>query len=245
MLDALPRDMARLLASMKDDNGRVLIAGFYDDLMPLSAADQKALAEMPVNDEELKKELWLGGVDGGGMKLSQLLTLPSLNIRGLESAHVGAGASNVIPSTATVSIDIRLVKGISTDQAAARVRKHVEKQGFFVTSQEPDAATRMTHPKVAWMQVRKGGYNAVRTSMDLPISQTVIRNIESAFGPVVKRPNTGGSVPLFMIEQILQAPTIQVPTVNHDNNQHTFNENLRMANLWDGIETMAVLLTVR
>lgn len=237
--------MARLLASMKDDNGRVLIEGFYDDLMPLSPADQKALAEMPVNDEELKKELWLGGVDGGGMKLSQLLTLPSLNIRGLESAHVGAGAANVIPSTATVSIDIRLVKGISTEQAAARVRKHVEKQGFFVTSQEPDAATRMAHAKVAWMQVRKGGYNAVRTSMDLPISQTVIRNIESAFGPVVKRPNTGGSVPLFMIEEILQAPTIQVPTVNHDNNQHTFNENLRIANLWEGIETMAVLLTMR
>jgi acetylornithine deacetylase/succinyl-diaminopimelate desuccinylase-like protein len=236
--------MSRLLASMKDDNGRVLIEGFYDDLMPLSPADKKALAEMPVNDEELKKELWLGGVDGGGMNLAQLLTLPSLNIRGLESAHVGSGAANVIPSTARVSIDMRLVKGISTEQATSRLRRHLEKQGFFVSDTEPDGKMRMAHPRVLWMQVRKGGYDAVRTSMDLPISQTVVRNIEGAFGPVVKRPNTGGSVPLFMIEQILRAPTIQVPTVNHDNNQHTFNENLRMANLWEGIETMAVLLTM-
>ncbi len=236
--------MARLLASMKDDNGRILVEGFYEDLMPLSAADKKALAEMPVNDDELKKELWLAGVDGGGRTLSELLTEPSLNIRGIQSAHVGAGAANVIPSTATVSIDIRLVKGISKDQAVARLKRHIEKQGFFVSEKEPDEAMRKTHLKVAWMQVRRSGYDAVRTPMDLPIAQTVIRNIENAFGKVVKRPNTGGSVPLFMIEQILRAPTIQIPTVNHDNNQHSFNENLRIANLWEGIETMAVLLTM-
>jgi acetylornithine deacetylase/succinyl-diaminopimelate desuccinylase-like protein len=237
--------MARLLASMKDDKGRILVEGFYDDLLPLSPADKQALAEMPVNDEELRKELWLAGVDGGGRKLSELLTEPSLNIRGLQSAHVGAGAANVIPSTATVSIDIRLVKGLSKDQAVARLKRHVEKQGFFVSETEPDEAMRKAHLKIAWMQVRKGGYDAVRTPMDLPVAQTVIRNIEAAFGKVVKRPNTGGSVPLFMIEQILRAPTIQIPTVNHDNNQHSFNENLRIANLWEGIETMAVLMTMR
>ncbi len=237
--------LSRLLASMKDDDGRILIEGFYDDILPLSPADQKALAEMPVNDEALKKELWLGGADGAGKTLAQLLTEPSLNIRGMESAHVAAGAANVIPTKATASIDIRLVKGISGDQAVSRIRRHMEKQGFFIADKEPDAATRMAHRKVVWLQVRKGGYNAVRTQMDLPVAQMVLRNVEAAFGKVIKRPNTGGSVPLFMIEQILQTPTIQVPTANHDNNQHSFNENLRIANLWDGIEMMAVLMTMK
>lgn len=237
--------LSRLLASMKDDDGRILIEGFYDDILPLSPADKKALAEMPVNDEQLKKELWLGGADGAGKTLAELLTLPSLNIRGFESAHVGAGGANVIPSTATASIDMRLVKGISKDQAIARLRRHIEKQGFFVTDKEPDAATRMAHLKVVWMKPERGGYVAVRTPMDLPIAQTVIRTMERAFGPMIKRPNTGGSVPLFMIEQVLGAPTIQIPTVNHDNNQHSFNENLRIANLWEGIETMAALFTMQ
>jgi acetylornithine deacetylase/succinyl-diaminopimelate desuccinylase-like protein len=236
--------MARLLASMKDDDGKVLIEGFYDDILPLSPADKKAIAEIPVNDEQLKKELWLGGVDGGGKTLTELLTLPSLNIRGIQSAHVGAGGANVVPSSATVSIDMRLVKGISREQALARLRRHMEKQGYFVADKEPDAATRMAHPKVIWMNPAKGGYVAVRTPMDLPVAQTLIRNVEAAFGKVIKRPNTGGSVPLYMIEQVLGSPTIQVPTVNHDNNQHSFNENIRIANLWEGIEMMAVLMTM-
>ena len=65
-----------------------------------------------------------------------------------------------------------------------------------------------------------------------------------ARGPIVKLPTMGGSVPLFMIENILHAPTITVPIANHDNNQHSFNENIRIQNLWDGIELMAALLAM-
>jgi len=239
--------MARLVGSMKDDDGRILVEGFYDDILPLSPADKKALAEMPVNDAELRKELLLGGSDGGGKTLAELLTEPSLNIRGFESAHVAEGAANVIPSKASVSIDMRLVKGISREQAISRLRRHIEKQGYHVVTgdKEPDAATRLANRKLIWMQARRGGYVAVRTPMDLPVAQFLLKNVEAAFGKMIKRPNTGGSVPLFMIEQVLGAPTIQVPTVNHDNNQHSFNENLRIANLWDGIEMMAVLMTMR
>jgi len=80
--------------------------------------------------------------------------------------------------------------------------------------------------------------------MDLPISQLVLRTAEEARGAVVKLPTMGGSVPLYMIEEILKAPTITVPIANHDNNQHSFNENIRVQNLWDGIDLLAALLAM-
>jgi acetylornithine deacetylase/succinyl-diaminopimelate desuccinylase-like protein len=80
--------------------------------------------------------------------------------------------------------------------------------------------------------------------MDLPISQAVIRAAESARGDVIRLPTMGGSAPLAVIEDALNVPTISVPIVNHDNNQHSFNENVRIQNLWDGIELMAALLAM-
>ena len=88
----------------------------------------------------------------------------------------------------------------------------------------------------------RGGYPAERTWMDLPISREVLRIAESVRVPIVKLPTMGGSVPLYMITQTLGSPTITVPIANHDNNQHSANENLRLANLWDGIELLAALL---
>lgn len=236
--------LARLLASMKDDDGRVLIEHFYDGIQPLSDIERRAIAEAPDVDQDLKKELWLGRTEGGGKKLVELLNVPSLNIRGMSSARTGAGASNVIPASATATIDMRLVKGIDHQDAEQRVIEHIRKQGYFIVDHEPDAATRMAHPKLAFVKVEAGGYNASRTSMDLPISQLVLKAADSARGPVVKLPTMGGSVPLYMIDEILHVPTITVPIANHDNNQHSFNENIRIQNLWDGIELMAALLAM-
>ncbi len=236
--------LARLLASMKDDEGRVTIDHFYDGIAPLSETERRAVAEAPAIDAALMRELWLGATEGGGKKLVELLNVPSLNIRGMSAARTGSQASNVIPATATATIDIRLVKGIDHQTAAARVIDHIRKQGYFVVDHEPDADTRMTHAKVAKVIVEPGGYNAERTSMDLPISQLVLRTAESARGPIVKLPTMGGSVPLYMIEETLHAPTITVPIANHDNNQHSFDENIRLENLWDGIDLMAALLSM-
>ncbi len=236
--------LARLLASMKDDDGRITIDRFYDGIAPLSETERRAVAEAPDVDRDLMRELWLGGTEGGGRKLVELLNLPSLNIRGMRAARTGAQASNVIPASATASIDIRLVKGIDHDTAARRVIAHIRKQGYFVVDHEPDSATRMAHAKVAQVTVEPGGYDAARTSMDLPVSQLVLRTAESARGPVVKLPTMGGSVPLYMIEATLHAPTITVPIANHDNNQHSFDENIRLENLWDGIDLLAALLAM-
>lgn len=236
--------LARLLASMKDDDGRVTIDRFYDGIEPLSETERRAVADAPDVDRDLMRELWLGSTEGGGKKLVELLNLPSLNIRGMSAARTGAQASNVIPATATATIDIRLVKGIDHDTAARRVVEHIRKQGYYVVDRDPDPQTRMTHAKVAKVIVESGGYNAARTSMDLPISQLVLRTAESARGPVVKLPTMGGSVPLYMIEETLHAPTITVPIANHDNNQHSFDENIRLENLWDGIYLLAALLAM-
>jgi acetylornithine deacetylase/succinyl-diaminopimelate desuccinylase-like protein len=235
--------LSRLLASMKDDDGKVLIQHFYDSIEPLSETEKRAVAEAPDVDAALLQEFQLGHTDGAGKKLVELLNYPSLNIRGMSSARTGAGASNVIPSTATATIDIRLVKGITTEMAAKRVLDHIRAQGYFIVDSDPDRQIRTSHPKVAKVTLQ-GGYNASRTSMDLPISQLVLRTAESARGPVVKLPTMGGSVPLYMIEQILHAPTITVPIANHDNNQHSYNENIRIQNLWDGIDLLAALLAM-
>ncbi len=236
--------LARLLATMKDDDGRVLIEGFYDGIEPLSETEKRALAAAPENDAMLRRELGLAWTEGGGKKLVELINLPSLNIRGFVSSSVGATARNVIPSTATASIDIRLVKGVDHRQAVARVIEHIRKQGFYIVESEPDDATRLAHPKIIKV-MKQGGYNAARTSMDLEISRQVIRAVESARGQVSQMPSLGGSVPLYIFTDILKTPAIGMPIANHDNNQHSANENIRLQNLWDGIETMAALLMMK
>jgi acetylornithine deacetylase/succinyl-diaminopimelate desuccinylase-like protein len=107
----------------------------------------------------------------------------------------------------------------------------------------PDAQTRMAHRKVA-MVLTKGDEAATRTPMDLAISQEVIRVVGSVRGPAVLLPNMGGGLPLISVERPLGTHTIVIPIANHDDNQHTFDENLRIQNLWDGIELMAALLVM-
>ena len=237
--------LAKLLASMKDDGDRVLVEHFYDDVARLGETERQALADAPDIDDALEREFWLGATEGGGRKLVELITEPSLNIHGLASARVGPSQSNVIPATATAALDIRLVKGMDPRTAQDRVVEHIRKQGFFVVDGgEPDSAVRLAHPKVSRIERGPAGLGAVRTSMDLPIAREVVRIVASVLGPPVRLPNMGGSLPLGEIEHVLGAPTIVIPIANHDDNQHSFDENLRIKNLWDGIELMAALLAM-
>ena len=236
--------LARLLASMKDEQGRVTIAHFYDGVAPLGPLERKALAEIPNDEAELKRDFWISGVEGGGRSLQELINQPSLNVRGLASAHVGEQATNVVPSTATADIDLRLVKGLEHKLQAQRVIDHITAQGYHVVSEEPDQATRMRYPKVAKVVVGEGGYDAVRTPMDLPAAQRVVEVMRSVRSPVVLQPTSGGSVPLAMIETILGTHTIMIPLANFDDSQHSRDENLVLGNFWNAIETQAALLTM-
>jgi len=238
-----PMMLAQLLASMKDADGRVLIKDFYQGGEPLSETERLAIAAAPAFDAELRKELWLSRTEGAGRRLEDLINEPALNIRGLASAGVGEQSRNVIPASATASIDIRLVKGLDHRVAVNRLVEHVRRQGYFITESEPDAATRLAHGRVARVVVT-GGYNAVRTSMDLEVSRRIVRVVESARRPVITLPTLGGSLPLVYMLETLRAPFAIVPIANHDNNQHGHNENMRLQNLWDGIEVMAALLAM-
>jgi len=235
--------LARLLSSMKDARDHVLIDGFYDQVEPLGPLEKEAIARAPLIDRDLMHDLWLGGRDGSPATINELIAQPSLNIRGMASARVGDGASNVIPSTATATLDVRLVKAMDVARTQALVRAHIQKQGFFVVDSDPSPTIRQAHSQVAKL-VFHPGVKASRTPMDLPIVQEVIRVVEAARGDSVKLPTMGGQLPLEAIEGPLRTTTIVVPMVNHDNNQHSFNENLRIQNLWDGIELMAALLAM-
>jgi acetylornithine deacetylase/succinyl-diaminopimelate desuccinylase-like protein len=235
--------LAQLLASMKDAEGRVLVEGFYDGIEPLGPVEKRALEEASPVDEQLKKELGISRTEGGGRRLIELITLPSLNIRGMESSSVGATARNVVPSTARATIDLRLVKGIDYRIQVDRVVRHIEKQGYHVIDKDPDLETRLKYPRLIKVE-RDSGYNAARTPMNLEISRRVVAAVESARGASTKLPTLGGSVPLYIFTDILKKPTIGIPIANHDNNQHSSNENLRLQNLWDAIELMAAIIAM-
>jgi len=234
--------LGQLLASMKDEEGRVLIKGFYDGVEALNAVEQKAVAEAPDSDIELMWSLGFAQAEGGGKKLIELIHQPSLNIRGLQGAAVGDYARNIVPAKATAAIDIRLVKGTDRHQMRELVENHIREQGYHIVAADPDVKTRLKYPKIV-KAVWEEGYNASRTAMDLPISQAIIAAIENSTGaPVIKMPTLDGSVPFYIFTDILKTPAIGVPIVNHDNNQHSANENLRLQNLWDGIEVLAALM---
>jgi acetylornithine deacetylase/succinyl-diaminopimelate desuccinylase-like protein len=121
--------LARLLATMKDDAGRVLIAGWYEGVEPLGEAEQRAIAEAPAYDDELRSQLGFSRAEGAGKSLLELINQPSLNINGMSSGDVGALARNVIPTTATAVLDLRLVKGTDYRRQAQRLTDHIRKQG--------------------------------------------------------------------------------------------------------------------
>jgi acetylornithine deacetylase/succinyl-diaminopimelate desuccinylase-like protein len=236
--------LARLLASMKDDDGRVLVAGFYDDAEPPGTAERSALAALPAIDDSLRSELGLAETELGNAPLAERLLLPSLNIRGLASATVGETARNIIPTEATASIDIRLVKGDDPARILDRVEDHVRGQGYMIVREEPDLETRRAHPRIV-RSLRREGYPAARTAMDLPISRQIVAAARhAAGGDLVLMPSLGGSLPLYLFTDLLGTPAVIAPIANHDDNQHAPDENLRLANLWYGIDLMASLLTM-
>jgi acetylornithine deacetylase/succinyl-diaminopimelate desuccinylase-like protein len=235
--------LVKLLASMKDENGRVTIKGFYDDVVPLTASEKKALNEVPLVDEQMKEELGISTVEMKGLTLSEAINQPSLNINGIQSGNVGKQASNQIPTFATAVIDLRLVMGNDWQRQQQKVIDHIIAQGYYVTDKEPTDDERKKYAQIIKVIRKQDGYNAQRTPMDMPVIQKIIAAVQTTTtGQVVLQPTMGGSLPLFVFEKYLNAKTISVPIANHDNNQHAENENIRIGNLLEGIEIMAALM---
>ena len=238
--------LVRLIASMKDERGNIVVKGWADDVEPLGPAELQAIKDAPAYDDELKKQLGITYTEGGGKSLLDLINQPSLNIDGIKSGDVGTQARNIIPSSANVVMDLRLVKGNDYVEQVQKLKRHIESQGFHVINHDPTDAERLEYPFIAKFIHKSGGYNAQRTPMDLPISLAVVEALQKASSqPIVRMPTLGGSLPLSIISDTLGQPTITVPIANYDNNQHAENENIRIQNLWDGIEIFASLMTMR
>lgn len=233
--------LAHLVSSMRDEEGRILIPGFYDDVRPLTEAEKAAVAAMPPVETGLMDELGLGRTEGSA-RIQERIMGPALNVRGLRAAEVGEKAANAIPTEAQVSIDFRLVPDQTPEKVRERVEAFLRSQGWQLVAEPPSREIRRAHPKVARLEWSLD-YAAARTDMSLPASRAVAEVVEKATGePLIRVPMLGGSVPMVLFTETLKVPIIGVPIVNHDNNQHGINENLRLKNFWDGIEVFAALM---
>jgi len=165
--------LARLVAGLRDEDGRVLVPGFYDDVRPPTDVERQAAAAVPDVEAALRHDMALAVTEAGGARLPERILLPALNVRGLESGHVGAAATNSIPTEARASIDIRLVPDQTPASVRAKIEAHLSAQGYTVIHEAPDIETRRTRSRLvrlAW----GGGYPAARTPMDLPPSRAVV-----------------------------------------------------------------------
>ena len=233
---------ARLMAELRDGDGKILIPGFYDDVRPLTDAEKAAIAKLPPVEDQLKHEFQIGRSEGDeGLTASTMR--PALNVRGLRAGQVGAEAANAIPVDAEISIDFRLVPDQTPDGVRRRVEDLLRQKGWTIVSGTPDAAARLAHAKIVRLQWGDG-YAGLRADMSSPVARAMIAAADKAAGrPVALLPMFGGSVPLYMFDAQFKVPTIILPVVNHDDSQHAANENLRLQNLWDGIDTYAAMMS--
>lgn len=238
--------LAQLLASMKDDEGRVTIRGFYDDVTPLTPAEIKALESAPNVEASLKKNFLVAQPERAEERLERKLNTPTLSILQMESGGgMKAPQRTAIPAFATARMEIRLVNGTSGDKQVDLVIDHVRKRGYHVViDREPTDEERFTQPRLARVDRRRGGFVPARTSLDDPFARAVIGAISTAGPTPVLLPTLGGSLPYSVFSQDLKTPTVGLSIANFDNNQHGPNENLRIGNLWEGIDMLAAVVSM-
>ncbi len=236
--------LADLLASMKNETGEILIEDFNESTTSITEADRKAFATLPEVDDEIRKDLGLTWTEIEGRSLIESYMYPTLTIRGLSSGNTGELARNVIPTTATATLGIRLAKGNDPEEMKDKVEVHIRKQGYHIVREDPDMETRLQYRKIAKV-TRNGGYPAMRTSIDNPMTQQVVKAVRSATeDDLILYPTMGGTLPLYHFEPVTQTPIVIVPIANHDNNQHATDENIRIGNIWYGMDIYSSIFTM-
>jgi acetylornithine deacetylase/succinyl-diaminopimelate desuccinylase-like protein len=233
---------AKLLASMKDDDGRVLIKGFYDGIS-IDTETRAILEAVPDDQASIRAQIGIALADKVGNTYQEALQYPSLNIRGMSSAWIGAQTRTIVPDKAIVQLGIRLVKETDGARMLALVKNHIESQGYYVIDREPTEVERLKYPRIATFRER-GVTNAFRTEIDSPTGQWLTSAIQRIYGEDPVRIRTmGGTIPITPIVEALGISAVIVPMVNMDNNQHSPNENLRLGNLYNGIKTCIGIFT--
>ncbi len=237
--------LGRLLASMKDDDGRVMIDGFYDSVTPLTPTERRALVAMPDVESMLAKDFGIAQAERRDTRLEEKLNEPTLNVLAMDAGGgTKAPARTAIPAYATARLAMRLVQGIDPVRQVDLVIAHVRKQGYTVViDRVPTDAERLAHPLLARID-RGRGTAAARVSMDMPLARGVAAALTRNGVAPVQLPTLGGSMPFAEFSETLRLPTVGVSLVNHDNNQHGPNENIRLRNLFEGVEILAAIMTM-
>jgi acetylornithine deacetylase/succinyl-diaminopimelate desuccinylase-like protein len=235
--------MAHLLASLRDLDGRILIPGFYDDVRPPTAAEKAAIAAVPPVEAQLRSELGLAHSEASDAALLERPppsgTQHRWAARRTDWGGRGKPDRNGVERLRRLPAGAEPVTGAHTPDG----RRFPDQDWVARRS----CRSRQRHPRPAFTD-RPGRlvgfrYPANRTPLDLPVSQALIRTVGQITGErVIALPSLGGSLPLYHFAEVLGSPLISVPIVNHDNNQHGENENLRIQNLWDGIELLAGII---
>lgn len=236
--------LTELIGSMRDTNGNVYVDGFYDEFRPLSKAELAAIARTPLMDAALMAELGIARPETED-RLEIAISRPAMNLRGIAGGNIGKLARNAIQPSATASIGLRLVPDMTPAHSRRVIERHIREQGFFLTDAEPTAEERRNHGRIARIEwSASGGYPAYRASFDHPLAVRISAILDKlSGGTLIQTPTMGGSLPIYIVEEVLETPVLILPVANHDNNQHGANENLRLQNLWDAIEIYATVLT--
>jgi acetylornithine deacetylase/succinyl-diaminopimelate desuccinylase-like protein len=235
--------LAQILASMKTDDGRVTIPGFYDGI-EIDEATRRILEAVPDDEAEVMERLGISEIDAVADNLQEAVQWPSLNVRGLQSGWVGEQARTIVPATAMAEVDIRLVRETDGERLLGLVRVHIEGLGYYVISdRDPTEEERRTEGRIARFDSRVS-YAAFRTDFDSEPGRWLSAGMVNLFGEEpVKIRTSGGSIPISPFVSLLGIPAVTVPTVNPDNNQHSPNENLRVGSFLDGISIAVAVLS--
>jgi acetylornithine deacetylase/succinyl-diaminopimelate desuccinylase-like protein len=218
--------LVELLASMRDDAGRVAIPGFYDDVRPPTPAFRAAMARIPLDQAAALATIGLDRLplpaDAGYFE--RLMAMPTLNIAGFVSGYGGPGSKTVIPATAVVKLDMRLVPDQQTDDIFEKFRA-------FVARQAPEVEV-----------ARLGGMEPSYTPIEHPSAAIVRRAVATGFGrEPIDVPLLGGSLPDAVFTKILGRPSFLVPYANADERNHAPNENIEINRFYAGIRTATAL----
>jgi len=235
-------NLSKVLSSMKDYDGRVVIPGFYDGVT-FSDEIKLVMDAVPDDEVQIKKELMISSADKVGKNYQEAIQFPSLNIRGLQSGWVRKEVRTIVPDMAIAEIDVRLVKESNPKRLLNLIKEHIISEGAYVIEdREPSSIERLTQKNIIRFD-SKISYLAYRTEINSPIGNWASRALKKAFkeDPIKKR-TSGGSIPISPFVTTLNVPALTYPSVNKDNNQHSPNENIRVGNFIDGTLGMVYLL---
>jgi len=233
--------LAQLIASMKDENGRVTIPTFYEGIT-ISEDVKAVLKSVPDDEKVINYKMGIANSDNVATTYQESLQYPSLNIRGMLSGWVGEEVRTIVPASATAEIDVRLVLESDPNRLINLIKNHIITEDYHVIEGTLTTRERATYPKICQF-TSDISYLAFRTEFDTKIGRWLDSALTTAFKETpIKQRTSGGSIPISPFVNELGIPAVTVPTVNRDNNQHSPNENIRLGNYIDGIKTIYSIL---